>query len=247
MNEIVVVSWFYVPTAFLLGLLHGLEPGHSKTMMAAFIVATRGTIGQAIILALAATVSHTAIVWIVALGGLAYGERWLGAGSEAWLELASALLVIGVGAWMLLSRLHQRRAHDHNHGHHHGHDHEDAHTRAHAHEIASLQEGKPVTTGQVVLFGLTGGLVPCAAAITVLLLCLQTHRIVLGAVLVLSFSVGLAVTLMASAVAAAWGMRHVGRHLPRLDGLIRRAPYAASGITLAIGLYLAATALARLS
>jgi nickel/cobalt exporter len=240
MNEIAVLSWFYIPTAFLLGLLHGLEPGHSKTMMAAFIVATRGTIGQAIVLALAATVSHTAIVWIVALGGLAYGDRWLGVADEPWLELVSALLVIGVGLWMLLSRLHEH------HNHHHGHSHEDAHTHAHAQDIAALQEGKPVTMGQVVMFGLTGGLVPCAAAITVLLLCLQTHRIVLGAVLVLSFSLGLAVTLMGSAVAAAWGMRHIGRHLPRLDGLIRRAPYAASGITLAIGVYLAVAALARL-
>ncbi len=230
--QISSLSWLYIPTAFVLGLLHGLEPGHSKTMMAAFIVATRGTVKQAVILALAATVSHTAVVWIVALGGLAYGKTWLTPESEPWLELVSALLVIGIGFWMLLSRLHEH--------HHHGHD--DAHAHAHAQEIATLQQGKTVTTSQVILFGLTGGLVPCAAAITVLLLCLQTQRIVLGAVLVLSFSLGRASTLMGSAVAAAWGMRHVGRHLPKLDGLIRRAPYAASAVTLAIGLYLAAAA-----
>ena len=55
-------AWLFVPSAIVLGALHGLEPGHSKTMMAAFIVAIRGTVGQAILLGLAATVSHTLIV-----------------------------------------------------------------------------------------------------------------------------------------------------------------------------------------
>jgi hypothetical protein len=32
-------AWLFIPSAILLGALHGLEPGHSKTMMAAFIVA----------------------------------------------------------------------------------------------------------------------------------------------------------------------------------------------------------------
>ena len=61
-------AWLFVPSAVLLGALHGLEPGHSKTMMAAFIVAIRGTVGQAVLLGLAATVSHTAVVWAVAMG-----------------------------------------------------------------------------------------------------------------------------------------------------------------------------------
>lgn len=261
MNAIAPLGWLYLPTAFVLGLLHGLEPGHSKTMMAAFIVATRGTVKQAILLSLSATVSHTAVVWIVALGGLAYGQHWLAATNESWLELASAVLVVVVGLWMLLARLHQaHRHHDHDDDHHHDHSHDhgrdhdhdhhhhgDAHAAAHARQIAARTDGKSVTTGQVILFGLTGGLVPCAAAITVLLLCLQTHRILLGAMLVLSFSVGLATTLMGSAVAAAWGLARVGRHLPKLDGLAQRAPYAASAITLAIGAYLAVAALAHLA
>ena len=53
-------AWLFVPSAVLLGALHGLEPGHSKTMMAAFIVAIRGTVKQAVLLGLAATISHTA-------------------------------------------------------------------------------------------------------------------------------------------------------------------------------------------
>lgn len=55
-------AWLFIPSAILLGALHGLEPGHSKTMMAAFIVAIRGTVTQAVLLGVAATLSHTAVV-----------------------------------------------------------------------------------------------------------------------------------------------------------------------------------------
>ena len=37
-------AWLYVPIAILLGALHGLEPGHSKRLMTAFIIAIRGTV-----------------------------------------------------------------------------------------------------------------------------------------------------------------------------------------------------------
>src|SRR5256886_16478163 len=57
-------GWLFIPSALLLGVLHGLEPGHSKTMMVAFLVAIRGTIPQAALLAICATISHTAGGWI---------------------------------------------------------------------------------------------------------------------------------------------------------------------------------------
>ena len=68
-------AWLFVPSAILLGALHGLEPGHSKTMMAAFIVAIRGTLKQAVLLGLAATLSHTAVVWLVAMARSPCGWR----------------------------------------------------------------------------------------------------------------------------------------------------------------------------
>ena len=91
-------AWLFIPSAILLGALHGLEPGHSKTMMAAFIIAVRGTLMQAVLLGLAATLSHTAIVWIIALGGMYFGQRWSAEASEPWMQLISGVLVIGVGA-----------------------------------------------------------------------------------------------------------------------------------------------------
>jgi nickel/cobalt exporter len=123
-------AWFYFPSAILLGALHGLEPGHSKTMMAAFIVAVRGTVKQAILLGLAATVSHTAVVWLIALGGMYLGQGLDAETTEPYFQLASAAIIIAIALWMLwrtwrgeqMWRFEQGDDHHHDHGHHHEHD-----------------------------------------------------------------------------------------------------------------------------
>jgi ABC-type nickel/cobalt efflux system permease component RcnA len=282
-------AWLFLPTAIALGALHGLEPGHSKTMMAAFIIAVRGTLGQAVLLGLAATVSHTLVVWLIALGGLYFGQRWDAEASEPILQLASAAIIVGVGAWMLwrTSRHeaacfhdHGHAGHDHHdgpahdHGHAHGaacgqgHDHDHDHAHAHAHEDGRAQAhapaaaaddphghgadiqrrfaGRHVTTAQVVMFGLTGGLIPCPASITVLLLCLQLKRLALGATLVLGFSVGLAATMVASGVVAAIGVKQLSRRAGgsgRLAALAAKAPYLSGGLIVLVGAVLAWQAL----
>ena len=266
-------SWLFVPSAVLLGALHGLEPGHSKTMMAAFIVAIRGTVAQAALLGLSATVSHTAVVWVVALAGLYFGRRWDIATSEPYFQLASAVVIIAVAAWVLWRTWRGQarprgahghdhphphpHAHAHTHDHDHGHDHahphqhghegalerlvhpelQDAHEREHAEEIARRFAHRRVTTSQLVVFGLTGGLIPCPASITVLLLCLQLKKLALGAILVLCFSVGLALTMVISGTAAALTVRHAARHFQGFGVLAQRAPYLSGGLILLVGLY----------
>jgi nickel/cobalt exporter len=89
-------AWLFVPSAILLGALHRVEPGHSKTMMAAFIIAVRGTVMHAVLLGLAATLSHTAVVWGIALGGQYLGEQWGGEANEPYFQLASAATIIGI-------------------------------------------------------------------------------------------------------------------------------------------------------
>src|SRR5882757_3170135 len=84
-------AWLFIPSAILLGALHGLEPGHSKTMMAAFIIAIGGTVGQAILLGLSATLSHTAVVWAVALTGQYFGRQWGSEATEPHFQVASAI------------------------------------------------------------------------------------------------------------------------------------------------------------
>ena len=300
-------AWLFIPSAILLGALHGLEPGHSKTMMAAFIIAVRGTLMQAVLLGLAATVSHTAIVWLIALGGMYFGQQWSAEASEPWMQVISAVLIIGVAVWMLWrtsqdkaacfhdhgaadahdrGHAHHRHAHgqadahahgthahtdDHGHAHDHAHDDhdpahhdhahgaacghdpapagapsartadagDDPHAREHAEQIQRRFAGRGVTTGQIVMFGLTGGLIPCPASITVLLLCLQLKKIALGATLVLGFSIGLAVTMVASGVIAALSVKHLSKRMSggRFSELAAKAPYFSGGLILLVGLY----------
>ncbi len=351
-------AWLFIPSAIMLGALHGLEPGHSKTMMAAFIIAIQGTVKQAVLLGLAATVSHTAVVWAVALVGLHFGSNWGTEQSEPYFQMGSAVLIIGVAVWMLVRtwRDHQaEKLHDHHHGHSHdevrlidldhwtvaievfedgvpprfrlrfqqdgkpvpppgdvvttveieradnsrrffvfvnqgdylesmeqvpephefiarlkvahdGHSHDydvefverdhghhvhpeyeamdltapgyqDAHELAHANDIRRRFTDQKVTTGQIIMFGLTGGLIPCPASITVLLLCLQLKQITLGVTLVLCFSIGLAATMVASGTLAALSLRHVSQRWSGFGTLARRAPYFSSGLVLLVGLY----------
>src|SRR5215211_3002006 len=118
-------AWLFVPTAVLLGALHGLEPGHSKTMMAAFIIAVRGTVAQAVLLGLTATVSHTLVVWAVALIGLHYANRFSAETTEPYFQVASAVLIIAIAVWMIRRTWREQQrmkrvGHGHDHAHHHG-------------------------------------------------------------------------------------------------------------------------------
>lgn len=233
--------WLFIPSAILLGALHGLEPGHSKTMMAAFIVAVRGTWQQAMLLGLCATLSHTAVVWAVALVGLTLGRSWSDHAIESYFQVASSAIIVAVALWMLWRTWHQQHACLHNHDHDHDHDHPpervDAHAAAHAQAIQRRFAQREVTTGQIMAFGLTGGLIPCPASIAVLLLCLQLQQLALGATLVLGFSVGLALTLVLSGVVAALGARHLAQRWSVLGRIADRAPYVSGVLILLVGAY----------
>ena len=93
--------WLYLPLAILLGALHALEPGHSKSLMAAFIVAIRGTPAQAVTLGVSAAIGHTIVVWALALLGLWFGSRMNFERIEPWLVLISGLLIVVLAARLL--------------------------------------------------------------------------------------------------------------------------------------------------
>ena len=364
--------WVFIPTAILLGALHGLEPGHSKTMMASFIIAVKGSVGQAALLGLCAAFSHSLIVWALAAAALKFGNELIAEQAEPYFMLLSAVVVIGVSIWMfvrtrrdeLSAKAHQHAPHggkiintghgivelevfetgvpprfrlhaygdsmaakgfdghdlvvvetlrpdgskhifelkpsgiflgsvqdipephefeavvcmghgdhihrfevgfseddhDHAHGdHHHAHQrhdvaddllggagaYQDAHERAHAEDIKRRFVGQKVTTGQIAMFGLTGGLVPCPASVTILMICLHLKRFTLGAVMVASFSVGLAISLVSVGVIAAWGARHVGKRFGdgRFSELARKMPYFSSGLMAFVGVLMGTQAL----
>jgi len=237
--------WFYLPFAVLLGALHGLEPGHSKSMMAAFIIAVRGTMGQAVLLGLCAALSHSMVVAAVALLGLHYGSEWVTGQVEPYLLIVSGILIIAMALWTMSRLLPDDHDHHHDHLHgpdcdhdHDGHDHddhEDAHAAAHAREIAEKFAGRSATTGQIAIFGLTAGLLPCPAAITVLLIALQLKAFVLGAAMVAAFSIGLALTLVTVGVAAAWALRHARARMQTSAHWLEKLPLISSALMIVLG------------
>src|SRR5450759_4011502 len=109
---------------------------------------------------------------------------------------------------------------------------------AHANDIRHRFADRNVTTGQIVMFGLTGGLIPCPASITILLLCLQLKEFTLGAVLVLCFSIGLALTLVAVGATAALSVQHASKRFAWFGTVAHRAPYLSSVLIILVGLYL---------
>src|SRR5947207_13409749 len=86
-------AWLYLPLAAVLGALHALEPGHAKSLMAAYIVAIRGSAAQAATLGLSAAAGHTIAVWALAILGLVLGEKYIVEAAEPWLTLLSGILI----------------------------------------------------------------------------------------------------------------------------------------------------------
>ena len=95
-------AWLYLPLAVVLGALHALEPGHAKSLMAAYIVSIRGSSRQAALLGLSAAVGHTIVVWALAIIGLLLGEKLIVEQAEPWLALLSG---IGFTVSLLIAEL----------------------------------------------------------------------------------------------------------------------------------------------
>ncbi|MEP7030963.1 MAG: sulfite exporter TauE/SafE family protein, partial [Pseudolabrys sp.] len=227
-------AWLYLPFAVILGALHALEPGHAKSLMAAYVVAIRGTIPQAIVLAISAAVGHTIIVWGLAIAALMFGERYIVDQAEPWLTALSGILIVLLALRMFWALRHRG---------HHGHDHDHEHDHSHGHSHAPPPGVANVTTGQIIWFGFTGGLLPCPAAIAVLLVCIQLKAFALGVAMVAAFSLGLALTLIVIGVTVAWGRSKLAGSLPGLDRWASRLPYLSAGLVLIIGLAMTAAGL----
>jgi nickel/cobalt exporter len=142
------------------------------------------------------------------------------------------------------------RHHDHAHGHGHSHSHsgafEDEHQREHALGLRRRFANRNVTTWQIILFALTGGLTPCPSAFAVLLLCLQLKEFALGFALVLTFSLGLALTLVTVGTIAAVTARQATKRFSHLGELAHKVPYVSSAVLAVIGVIVALTGLRHL-
>ena len=176
-----------------LGGLHALTPGHGKTLVAAYLIGSRGTMQHAMFLGGIVTFTHTASVIVIGLLALLASRYIVPDILVPALEVVSGLLVVAIGVQLIWARWREYRGgsvlpeHTHHH-HHHSHNHDDSH---HHHKIPDR-----VTLRDLLALGISGGLVPCPEALGIMLIAIGLNRILLGLGMVVAFSFGLAAVLI---------------------------------------------------
>jgi len=221
--------------AIFWGALHALSPGHGKTVVAAYLIGTRGTARHAVFLGLTVTITHTLGVFALGAVTLWLARYLLPETLYPWLNVLSGAAVVVIGATLAWQRLRGARAplsgHAHDDGgpvgqmHSHG-------GRSHAHLPPGAAEGR-VTGRNLLALGVSGGLIPCPSALVLLLGAIALGRTGFGLLLVVAFSVGLASVLTAIGLLCVHARRLFARlsFEPRVPRLLPVA--SALAITLA--------------
>jgi nickel/cobalt transporter (NicO) family protein len=205
--------------AGVLGGLHALTPGHGKTLVAAYLVGSRGTVRHAVALGAIVTFTHTASVIVIGLLALFASQFVVPNVLVPILEILSGLLVVVLGVRLIWQRwiaFHSRGSPDHDHAHNHSHSHDHGHTHdpgdshdhdgghIHAsshdhgdgHTHSHLPPAEGVKLGSLMAMGVSGGLIPCPEALGIMVIAIGLNRILLGLGLIVSFSLGLAAVLI---------------------------------------------------
>ena len=211
--------------ALFWGMAHALSPGHGKTIVTAYLVGQRGTPRHAALLGLVVTTTHTVGVFALGAVTLLLSRFIVPEELYPWLNFVSGVLVVLIGASVLRARLRHRRAHARGHHHDHHHDHEHGLSRR-----------------SLVAVGVSGGLLPCPSALVVLLAAVSLHRVAFGMLLVVAFSVGLALTITGIGLAAVLA-RGAFRRLSFDGRVVSLLPTASALVILAAGLVMTLHAL----
>jgi nickel/cobalt transporter (NicO) family protein len=95
---------FALLIALALGALHALTPGHGKTVVAAYLVGSRGTSWHAIVLGTVVTLTHTGSVFLLGIITLAASQYILPTTIIPFLEILSGVLILGLGVYLLWQR-----------------------------------------------------------------------------------------------------------------------------------------------
>jgi ABC-type nickel/cobalt efflux system permease component RcnA len=241
--------WFLITAAFIalgLGALHALEPGHGKTIVAAYLVGSRGTARHAFLLGLIVTASHTAGVF--ALGAITlYASRYIVPEQlYPWLGVFSGLTIAGLGGYMFLRRWSGLDLdHSHTSGQLHSHWFPSRSNSAAA--PAPAGNGKSVSLYQLFALGITGGIIPCPAALVVLLSAFALHRVGLGFFLITAFSLGLASVLIGFGMLMVYGRRFMARLQVNGPLTTRWLPVASAAFMTVLGAAIALRAFATTS
>lgn len=236
--------------AFGLGAMHAMSPGHGKTIVAAYLVGSRGTMKHAAFLGAIVTFTHVFSVFALGFVTLFLSQYIVPEKIYPYLGAISGLTIVVVGVSLFRKRIAAffGKAHSHSHGHHHHHRHGDGDHHHHEHEHGPdththVPEGE-VTMGSLIALGISGGLVPCPSALVLLLSAIAIGRTGFGLLLLTSFSVGLALVLMAIGMAVLFAKNRMPS-IPKVTGhpVFRFVPVLSAFAIVCLGLLMTGASL----
>ena len=234
-----------VAAAVALGAWHALLPGHGKTLMAAYMVGSGARVRHAVSVGAAVSVMHTASVLALGLAVVTLERTFRPESLYPWLGLASGLVALGLGAYLLVARLsawsHADGDNDHEVVHPHDHDHEHG-PGGHSHTLPTGTT--PLSPRGLMALALAGGILPAPSALLVMLGAINAHRAAYGITLVLAFSVGLAASLIVIGLGALKARELMVHRLSTTMG--RLVPVLSAAAIIGVGVFLSVRSLTQL-
>ncbi len=272
--------------SIILGALHAFEPGHGKTLIAAYMVGTKGRAVDGMLLGTIVTITHTFSVILLGIVALILSKTYSDQVLHNWLGLVSAGLILIVGIWMLRQRLSgsghshfhlfgghhhpQEHSHEHQHPHAHSHTHDDVDDHEHQHEqphvhphdheggyhehvheahehapealahtqhdYSKVAEEPSTSKLELLLLGMSGGLIPCPAAIATLLAAIAAGKIAQGLSVTLFFSLGLGGVMITIGVFLSQSRRLTSKISENFD-IAHKMGIASAVLIIALGSY----------
>jgi high-affinity nickel-transport protein len=234
-----------------LGALHALEPGHGKTIVAAYLVGSRGTAMHAVLLGIVVTLSHMAGVYLLGIATL-YASRYIVPEQlYPWLGAISGLTVAGLGIFIFLRHwTGETGEHAHNPGEQHSHWFLSMFKQSAASPAAPMSNPqrtqRPLSLRELCMLGITGGIVPCPAALVVLLSAFSLHRIGFGLFLITAFSFGLAAVLVIVGLTMVYAKRAMSSRVRPDNSALRYLPCVSAAFMVVLGVGMVASAIASI-
>lgn len=230
------INLLYILTALLFGMIHAMEPGHGKSLVATFVLSTKTSrTRDAFLIGLIASVTHTASVYLIGFLGLKSLEFISPINKEIFISFSASILIFLIGLYLMWDRIIRPLFH---------HDHEH---KCSAHDVLT----KNLKITNILLIGLTAGLVPCSGGLAVFMTATAFggfQNLFNGFLYVLSFSTGLGIALTLVALSMIFGQGFLKSILQKSISNIEKSSGVISAILIyTLGLVLLTSNIAKLT
>lgn len=215
-------------SALVLGAMHALEPGHGKSVIAAYMAGNKGGIWHIVVLGASVALSHTGSILILSLLVNLIMKQFSDLDNVNHIfELISSLLIIGVGMFMIIKNwrnLNHNHVHDHSccdHDHHLGEN----------HKVTKKESYKFMA-----ILGLSSGIIPCPTALATFLSAGALGSYLSAFSNIVLYSIGIAITLMAIGLVTLYAGNKLDKYFE--STVIKKyIPFVSAFIVLSIGFF----------